>query len=100
MDHIECVSIQEGEPSDLPAVSATCIGSGSGRCFWRKETENFSTLDMFSGYHEVKMAEDSNKFKEFTTSDSEHLAFNRLCFGHVTLQHILFVQSKGYFKIL
>ena len=49
--------------------------------FEEKKRKFFSILDMFSGYHQVKMAEDSKKFTGFTTADGEHLAFNRLCFG-------------------
>ena len=49
--------------------------------FGERKSRIFSTLDMFSGYHHVKIAEDSKKFTGFTTPDGEHLAFNRLCFG-------------------
>ena len=49
--------------------------------FEEKRPRIFSTLGMFSGYHQVKMAEDWKKFTGFTTPDGEHLAFSRLCFG-------------------
>ena len=49
--------------------------------FGERKPKICSTLDMFPGYHQVKMAEDSKKFTGFTTRDGEHLAFNRLCFG-------------------
>ena len=37
--------------------------------FGEKKSRIFSTIDMFSGYHQVKMAEDSKKFTGFTTPD-------------------------------
>ena len=92
--------LQKGEPGDFPAVSATRIGNRGGRCFGERKPRIFSTLDIFSGYHQVKMAEDSKKFTGFTTPDGEHLAFNRLCFGLCNAPAHLCVQSKGYFNIL
>ena len=68
--------------------------------FGERKPKIFSTLDMFSGYHQVKMAEDSKKFTGFTIPDGEHLAFNRLCFGLCNAPAHLCVQSKGYFNIL
>ena len=73
--------LQKGELGDFLAASVTRIGNRGGRCFWREKTDIFSTLDMFSGYRQVKMANDSKKFTGFTTPDGEHLTVNRLCFG-------------------
>ena len=64
-------------PQYHPLVSVTEVVDAFGE----RKPRIFSTLDMFSGYHQVKMAEDSKKFTGFTTPDGEHLAFNRLCFG-------------------
>ena len=64
-------------PQYQPLVSVTEVVD----VFGEGKPKNVSTLDMFSGYHQVKMAEDSKKFTGFTIPDGEHLAFNRLCFG-------------------
>ena len=64
-------------PQYQPLLSVTEVVD----VFGERKPRFFSTLDMFSGYHQVKMAEDSKKFTGFSTPDGEHLAFNRLCFG-------------------
>ena len=69
--------IQVTSPQYQPLVSVAEVVD----VFGEKIPRIFSTLDMFSGYQQVNMAEDSKKFAGFTTPDGKHLAFNRLCFG-------------------
>ena len=64
-------------PQYQPHVSVTEVVD----VFGEKKPRIFSTLGMFSGYHQVKMVEDSKNITGFTTPDGEHLAFNRLCIG-------------------
>ena len=66
--------------------------------FLRKETENFFNLKHISGYHQVKMANDSKKIMGFTTPDGKHLAFNRLCFGLCNAPAHLRCAIQGLFQ--
>ena len=68
---------QVTSPQYQPLLSVADIVDVVGE----KRPRIFSTLHMFSGYHQVKMVEDSKQFTGFTTPDGEHLASNRFCFG-------------------
>ena len=81
-------------PQYQPLVSVTEVVD----VFGERKPKNFSTLDMFSGYHQVKMAEDCKKFTGFTTPDGEHLAFNQLCFGLCNAPAHFMCAIKGLFQ--
>ena len=49
--------------------------------FGEKKPKIFSTVDMFSGYHQVPMAPESRKYTAFSTPDGGHFEFYRLSFG-------------------
>ena len=59
--------IQVTFPQYQPLVSVAEVD-----VYGEKKPKIFSTLDMFSGYHQVKIAEDSKKFTGFTIPDDEH----------------------------
>ena len=64
-------------PQFQPLVSINEIVNVFGE--WRPKI--FSTLDRFSGYHQVCIDPNSKKCTAFTTPDGEHLQYNRLAFG-------------------
>ena len=66
--------------------------------FGERKPNIFSTLDMFSGYHQVNMAEDSKKFTGLTSPDGEHLAFNRLCFELCNASAHFTCAIQGFFQ--
>ena len=75
-----CIDFRKVNQVIFPQYQALVSVTEVVDVFGERKPRIFSTLDMFSGYHQVKMAEDSKKFTGFTSRDGEHLAFNRLCF--------------------
>ena len=65
--------------------------------FGEKRPNNFSILDMISGYHQVTISPYSKKYTAFTTDDGEHICYNWLAFGlsnaPAHFMHALFQRS-------
>ena len=64
--------------------------------FEEKKYKIFSTLDMLSGYHQVKITEYSKKFIGFTFLNGEQHLIDSV-FHYVTFQHIL-CANQGLFQ--